>query len=252
MAYTSSPALRARHKSSRAAANPYYGYDYNPSWPSILSVAHDTLAGENLYVIVDRPCVLTGIGLPLIVHGSGGETLAIVAAAMVLPTKFQVTLSDAVPAGAAWQWAGGAAQLVDAVTGHAPNAGHGTCADVPGPYVPPPPPSPPSLLSARFDSMLLRLTLWFDRNVDSSSADVAAFVVHDGRDTHASYVGSGPVGLVSGSAIEVSLASTGAYEGLGATLIVGAANGVVAQDGDAPWAGVAGDALPWPVFPPAT
>ena len=104
--------------SRRAAADPYYGYGYRPDWPSILSVAHDTLAGENLYVIMDRPCTLLGIDLPLVVHGAGGEALAIVAAAMVLPNKFQVTLSDAVPAGATWAWSGGeegGAQLVDAV-----------------------------------------------------------------------------------------------------------------------------------------
>jgi len=120
------------------------------------------------------------------------------------------------------------------------------------PTPPPPPPEPPVLLTARFDSMLLRLTLWFDRSVNSSEADVAAFVVHDGRDTHASYVGSGPVGLISGSAIEISLMSTGAYEGLGATLVVSSENGVVAQADGAPWGGVLpGDALPHPYYPPA-
>jgi hypothetical protein len=107
------------------------------------------------------------------------------------------------------------------------------------------------LVAARFDSILLRLTLWFDRNVDSSAADVAAFVVHDGRDTHQSYVGNGPVGLVSGSAIELSMASTGSYEGLGASLVVASENGVVSQTDDTPWGGVAGDALPLPTYPPA-
>ncbi|HSI36906.1 MAG: hypothetical protein ACAI43_05080 [Phycisphaerae bacterium] len=116
---------------------------------------------------------------------------------------------------------------------------------------PPPPPEPPVLLTARFDPMLLRLTLWFDRNVNSAEADVAAFVVHDGRDTHQSYVGSGPVGLISGSAIEILLASTGAYEGLGVSLVVSEENGVVSQADGAPWGGVAGDALPYPYYPPA-
>ncbi|HYE18279.1 MAG TPA: hypothetical protein VEA69_07530 [Tepidisphaeraceae bacterium] len=123
---------------------------------------------------------------------------------------------------------------------------------VPAAPTPPPPPEPPVLLTARFDSMLLRLTLWFDRNVNSSAADVAAFVVHDGRDTHQSYVGSGPIGLISGSAIEILLTSTGAYEGLGVSLVVSEANGVVSAVDDVPWGGVLpGDALPHPYYPPA-
>jgi hypothetical protein len=44
-----------------------------------------------------------------------------------------------VPRGAAWSWAAGGTGIVDPVTGHAPNAAAGDCADVPGPYTPPPP-----------------------------------------------------------------------------------------------------------------
>ncbi|HSI32837.1 MAG TPA: hypothetical protein VK986_04545, partial [Tepidisphaeraceae bacterium] len=37
----------------------------------------------------------------------------------------------------------------------------------------------------------------------------------------------------------------------GATLVVSSENGVVSAADDVPWGGVVGDALPWPVFPPA-
>src|SRR5687768_8541753 len=87
---------RPPHREASRRADPYYGYGYFPNWPSILSVAHDTAAGERLYVITDRPCVLTGIDLPLVVRGADGEALAIVAADAVAPVKFRVTLSDAV------------------------------------------------------------------------------------------------------------------------------------------------------------
>src|SRR5690349_9006369 len=40
-------------------ANPLYGYGYNPAWPSILSVAHDEANGGRLFVVTDRPCVLS-------------------------------------------------------------------------------------------------------------------------------------------------------------------------------------------------
>lgn len=64
---------------------------------------------------------------------------AILAATAVLPVKFHLTLSGPVPRAAAWTWGSGTSQLVDAVTGHAPNVGGGNCDDVPGPYTPPPP-----------------------------------------------------------------------------------------------------------------
>ncbi|MDB5320776.1 MAG: hypothetical protein JWN40_2407 [Phycisphaerales bacterium] len=121
-----------RHDAQRA--NPLYGYDYNPVWPSILSIAHDETDGGALFIITDRPCVLGGAGnvLPLTV-----ASLDIVNGAMILPVKFRMVMSGAVPLGAAWQWGTSASDLYDPVTFHAPNAASGNCADVPGPYTPP-------------------------------------------------------------------------------------------------------------------
>ncbi|HYE17039.1 MAG TPA: hypothetical protein VEA69_01225 [Tepidisphaeraceae bacterium] len=192
-------------------------------------------------------------GALVVADGPGGLAYAGAGAATVVSA---VAIAVPMAAGGA---AGGASVLLTAsaasgIVSLGGSVGNGEWAgvtDLSLPFPTPPPPDPPVLIAARFDSMLLRLTLWFDRNVDSSEADVAAFVVHDGRDTHASYVGSGPVGLISGSAIEILLASTGAYEGFGATLAVSDANGVVSQADDVPWGGVAGDALPLPGYPPA-
>ncbi|HSI36712.1 MAG TPA: hypothetical protein VK986_24215, partial [Tepidisphaeraceae bacterium] len=69
---------------------------------------------------------------------------------------------------------GGEAQLIDAVTGHAPNAGHGTCADVPGPYTPPPPPPDPALVV----SMVINpdgnsVTMTFDTALDIVSTPIS-------------------------------------------------------------------------------
>jgi hypothetical protein len=125
-------AAAARHVGQRS--NPLYGYDYNPAWPSILSVAHDVADGSRLFVITDRPCVLVGPSLPLEVEG-----LSIASAATVLPVKFHLTMSGAATAGAVWRWTGGGSDLYDPVTSATPNAAQGTCADVPGPYTPPTP-----------------------------------------------------------------------------------------------------------------
>src|SRR5436190_21941594 len=60
------------HRRESAHANPLYGYGYNPAWPSILSVAHDEADGAALFVITDRPCILLGKQLPLVVPITGG------------------------------------------------------------------------------------------------------------------------------------------------------------------------------------
>ena len=124
-------------------ANPLYGYGYNPAWPSILSIAHDEEDGGAVFIILDRPCILTGSGvnLPLLLPAEG--TLSIVYAASVVPVKVRVVMSDAVPAQARWQWLGGICDLVDPMAGKYVNAGGGICRDFPGPYLPPPPPPPP-------------------------------------------------------------------------------------------------------------
>lgn len=140
-------AARARHGAAspnRPYAHPFYPFD--PSSPSILSVAHDTADGAALFVITDRPVSLAGgaaFDLPLSIDAAGGYPLRVLsAAATSVPVKFRLQLSGPVPAGAAWAWGPfvpGGADLVDPVTNHPLNAGSGDCADVPGPYVPPPP-----------------------------------------------------------------------------------------------------------------
>lgn len=125
--------LRTQHpKNDLGRANPLYGYGYDPNWPSILSVAHDEEDGSGLFVITDRPCGLGNIGLPLTISG-----LAILDAVEILPVKFRVTMNGAVTRGATWHWAGNNSAIYDLKTGTGPNAGFGTCADIPGPYTPP-------------------------------------------------------------------------------------------------------------------
>jgi len=53
------------HRRSVDPANPLYGFDYRPDWPSILSIAHDEADGGKLFVITDRPCILVSADLPL-------------------------------------------------------------------------------------------------------------------------------------------------------------------------------------------
>ena len=115
--------------------DPFYGYGYDPSWPSILSVAHDTTDGGRLFVITDRPVVSVGsaASLPISV-----ASLSVVAATQVLPFKFRLTMSGAVPQGSAWAWgSGGDDDLVDPITNNPLNPSSGNCSDVPGPYTPP-------------------------------------------------------------------------------------------------------------------
>src|SRR5215213_4408333 len=80
---------------------PGYGVGYNPAWPSILSVAHDEADGGRLFVVTDRPCVLLGsaAGLPIAVAG-----LSVLDCVEVLPVKFALAMSGAVPQGSAWTW----------------------------------------------------------------------------------------------------------------------------------------------------
>ena len=57
------------HRRSVDPANPLYGFDYRPDWPSILSIAHDEADRGKLFVITDRPCILVSADLPLDVAG---------------------------------------------------------------------------------------------------------------------------------------------------------------------------------------
>jgi hypothetical protein len=148
---------RAQRHHDTVPANPLYGYDYNPAWPSILSVAHDEGNGGRVYLITDRPCVLVSPpdGLPLSLAG-----LEIVEAVEVASVKFRLWMSGPVPAGAAWAWDAGGFGIVDPVTNHVLNASHGYCADTPGPFAPLPPAAVVSASAAGTTAVLV-----FDRPV---------------------------------------------------------------------------------------
>jgi hypothetical protein len=169
----------SRHQHDPGRANPYYGFGYRPDWPSILSIAHDTVLGNRLYVMTDRPCTLAGAQnvLPLTI---GDGSLVIVTGATVLNVKFLLTLSGAVPQGSAWSWGSGGAgpcNLFDPVSGHAPNPGAGDCADVPGPYTPPPPPA--TVIAAIPDGAVAHLT--FDQPIILTGAAPDDAITFDGQ-----------------------------------------------------------------------
>jgi len=164
----------AGHRSDPQRVNPLYGYGYRPDWPSILSVAHDVTDGARLYVITDRPCVLLSPSLPLEVAG-----LSIVDATTILPVKFRLTMSDAVPQGAAWQWLAGGTQLYDPITGSALNAAAGNCADVPGPYTPPPPPVTANVVAQSASGAACTLT--FDQPIALSGGSIDDAILFDGQ-----------------------------------------------------------------------
>jgi hypothetical protein len=146
---------RGRHSSH--PSNPFYGYGYNPNWPSILSVAHDESDGGKLFVITDRPCVLLSPQLPLLVDGGFG----IIDAVALLPNKFHLTMSGAPALGATWRWDSSLpCQLTDAITHHVPNSGMGTIADFPGAYTPPPPANVVNVVAAGGDC-----NMYFDQPV---------------------------------------------------------------------------------------
>ena len=128
------------HARSADRADQLYGYGYNPSRPSILSVAHDEDDGSALFVVLDRPCELSSGWPPVVplVVEAGGYALDIVTVEMVLPVKLRVVLWEGVPLRAAWRWMGGECSVADPLTGEYPNAAAGACADFPGPYTPPP------------------------------------------------------------------------------------------------------------------
>jgi len=161
------------HRPDAQRLNPLYGYGYRPDWPSILSVAHDPADGGALFIITDRPCVLLSPSLPLEVAG-----LSILAATTVLPVKFRLSMSDAVPQGATWQWLAGGSQLYDPITGNALNAAMGSCADVPGPYTPPPPPVTANVVAQSASGATCTLT--FDQPIVLSGSPIDDAIVFDG------------------------------------------------------------------------
>jgi hypothetical protein len=170
----SNPPRLLRPRRGAAVANAPYALayaPYDPTRPAILSVAHDEADGGAIFVITDRPCYLSGSAyqLPLTIHAAGGGRLAVLSAlATAVPVKYRLVLSGPVPRGAAWAWgppaAPGAANLFAAGTVDPLNAASGDCADVPGPYAPPP---PANVVSTNYGTSgsVNWATLTFDRPV---------------------------------------------------------------------------------------
>jgi hypothetical protein len=85
-------------------------------------------------VITDWPCVIVPgpLALPILVAG-----LPVLGAEEILPAKFRLAMGWEVPQGARGR--GGRGRRPSSTrSNHAPNAASGHCADVPGPFVPPP------------------------------------------------------------------------------------------------------------------
>jgi hypothetical protein len=226
--------------------DPAYGVGYRPDWPSILSVAHDTTDGGAVFVVTDRPCVIVPgpLALPLIVAG-----LSVAAATEVLPVKFRVAMSAAVPAGSAWTWGAGGAgpcSLVDPVTNHAPNPASGSCADSPGPY---PPPGPLVLVAAElgadpFGEYLVTLT--FDRAIDVAALDPSQVTLDDAAGAGWVYAGAAIDSRPDPRTLVLNMAATDVPATAENRLNATADTGIVAADDGAAWAGVAGVGLPFP------
>jgi hypothetical protein len=106
------------------------------------------------------------------------------------------------------------------------------------------PAAPLVLVSAAYDPGAAA-DLTFDRAIDVAALDPASFVVSDG-DYGFQYVGTGESGLLSPTTVRIVLVGIGEWSEPGITLSAGAANGIVAADDDAPWAGVTGLELPFP------
>ena len=89
------------------------------------------------------------------------------------------------------------------------------------------------------------LTLVFDRPIDVSAIDVSLFRVDDAV-LGFTYVGHDAAIVVSPTTVQILLSGIEEYAGPGVILTAAAGNGIVAADGGAAWAGVAGLALPFP------
>jgi hypothetical protein len=110
---------------------------------------------------------------------------------------------------------------------------------------PPPPPLALVLVSAMIDPDGPIRYLTFDRAVDLSGVDSAAFEVKDG-DNDSDFIGVGAPGQNDPTQCNVPMESAGPYSGTGVTATVGPGNGIVAADDGGLWAGAVGLVLPWP------
>ena len=112
--------------------------------------------------------------------------------------------------------------------------------------VPTPPDAGPVLVAAAYDAGDQVLTIAFDRAVDVGNIVVEEFIVLDGN-LGVEWAGTGDeLTQPTPASVAMFMTDGGAYAGTGVTLNVSAANGIVAVDGGAAWAGAAGVELPFP------
>ena len=106
------------------------------------------------------------------------------------------------------------------------------------------PVSPLTLVSATYepgDSV----TLTFDRAIDIDALDAAAVVLMDGEYAFGRFVGSAGASLASATTVVVPLTMGEGWLTAGVRLTVSAANGIVASEDGAAWAGVTELELPF-------
>ena len=100
-----------------------------------------------------------------------------------------------------------------------------------------PPPAALVLVSGMYISAAsIRLT--FDRAIDIAAIDTTVFVVNDNDDVGEKFEGQNAATLLSLTTVEIDLVPAGGPSGSGITLTASAANGIVAADDGAAWAGV--------------
>jgi hypothetical protein len=110
------------------------------------------------------------------------------------------------------------------------------------------PPAPPLtlvLVAASYDPDGLELFLMFDRAVDISAIDLAAFGVVDGLNGRR-LAASGVAAYTDPTQPVLLLSVIGDYLGADTLLNVSEGNGIVAVDDGGSWAGASGLVLPFP------
>ena len=110
----------------------------------------------------------------------------------------------------------------------------------------PPAPAAPVLVAAAYDAEGRVLTLAFDRAVDVAAFDAGQVTVDDPLALGARLAGTAGTAAPGAAVVTVDLVETAPAAGDAVTLTATAANGVVAADGGAAWAGVTAVELPFP------
>src|SRR5215207_7359652 len=103
----------------------------------------------------------------------------------------------------------------------------------------------PVLVAAEYIDAFPGVVVTFDRAVDALGLDPASITVNDASNEW-QLSGAGPVVVLSPTSARLMLVVTAASIGPDTTLTATAANGIVAADDGAAWAGVAELVLPFP------